>query len=117
MEIPYKINKNVILVGGRQVQFEYEIMEVAEIGGFLVVLLDIPNEVKDVVDNVFGVNKVGQLSWQIQDLRESYPYLNDVPYIGIRIDELNQIKAIKASGVFYYINPTNGKIIGHGSSK
>lgn len=114
--INYKINRNSLYVNGINVDFKYEIDNVKMCNRLLIILLDIPSNIKD-INNVYAVDSLGNILWQVQDASTVYSVINDVPYVGTRIIENDKIIVTNFNGVTYTIESSNGKIIDRGCTK
>ena len=106
----YEVDKNAIIIGGKRVEFEYDIEDIKEIEGIIAVLLD--SSGVHFSNNVFGLNQDGDLLWQIQDPSEVYNVIpHGVPYVAIRINEAKQLEAFDWGSMKYTVDLKTGKII------
>lgn len=109
----YKYNDNCLTVNGKSIDFPYDIGDVQEAQGKLIVLLDIPGGV-NFINNIYAVNSKTELIWQVQDLREvypqnQYPQLMLLPYIYMHIEE-GTVRGVDFYARNYYIDLDSGKI-------
>lgn len=111
-----KFNKNILIINGKEVTFQYEIDNIKKIQGLYIVLLDIPSNIQ-AINNVYAVNDSGKIIWQIENFEDVYPIKNDVPYVGTRILDNNQIIVTNFNGVTFTVNTVDGRIIGKGCTK
>ena len=106
------VDQNILFVGNNKMEFQSQIDNVKKCANLYIVLVD---EIG--INNVYAVNEQAQIVWQIEDAGSVYSIINDVPYVGTRITESNQIVVTNFNGVTYTVNPTNGKIISRGTAK
>lgn len=114
--IRFIVNEKSLIINGKSIDFPYKIDNVKVCMGILIVLLDIPSK-KSFKNNIFGVNHEGIILWQVEDAGEIYSFKNDVPYVGSRVSENNQLVITNFNGVTFTINALNGKILGNGITK
>lgn len=108
--IDFYIQSNTLHIGTRKINFQYEILQVKEIGSLLIITLDIPANSND-IDNVYAVNSDCEMIWQIQSREKFQKNYFKVPYVGVSIQgEL--IKAIDFYGARFLVDPRNGSIVG-----
>ena len=106
------VDQKTLIVGNNKIEFQNPIDNVKRCGNLYIVLVD---EVG--INNVYAVNEQAQIVWQIEDAASVYSIINDVPYVGTRITESNQIVVTNFNGVTYTVEPINGKIINRGTTK
>lgn len=103
----YTVNGSSIhLESGNRIDFDYPIDEVVDCGKTLVVMIE-PDPGVPFNENVYGVDKCGQIAWQIQ--RRSHVY-KDSPYTGMLKDDSN-VKVFNWDGETLTLNPSDGAII------
>lgn len=112
----FVIDGNVIDINRNKLTFEYDIDSVRCINDVYIVLVDIPSDVKE-VNNIYAINNICEILWKIQDPSSVYGIINDVPYVGIRINEEGVLIATNFNGVTYSVDIKTGNIIGRGATK
>lgn len=105
-EFEFKDNK--LLINNKFVEFSYLIKDAQLLIDRVIVLLAIPTN-NETIDNLYSVDKNGNIIWQSQSLKEIYPTEKLLPYEEIMISN-NEIKAIDFYGRRYFIDSKNGKI-------
>lgn len=106
------VDQKTLLVGNNKIEFQNSIDTVKNCANLYIVLI---REVG--INNVYAVNEKAQIIWQVEDAGSVYPIINDVPYVGTKINESNQIVVTNFNGVTYNVDPTNGKFISRGTTK
>lgn len=106
------VDQKALFVGNNKIEFKYQIDNVKKCSNLYIVLVD---EVG--INNVYAVNEQAKIVWKIEDSGSVYSIINDVPYVGTRITEANQIVVTNFNGVTYTVNPINGRIISRGTTK
>lgn len=107
---------NFVQINEYKIAFKYNIDSVKFFQNVYIVLLDIPTEIKE-VNNIFAINDRCELLWRIQDPAKLYNIINDVPYVGIRIDDQGVLIATNFNGVTYSVDINTGNVIGRGTTK
>ncbi|MCX7920513.1 MAG: hypothetical protein N3B21_00600 [Clostridia bacterium] len=108
----FRVEQKTLFIGSNKIEFQHPIDNVKNCGDLYIVLIDSPS-----INNIYAVNGKAQIVWQIEDAGIVYSIVNDVPYVGTRITDLNQIVVTNFNGVTYTIDPDNGKIVGRGNTK
>ena len=103
-----KVSGNSILLreGNSQV-FPFEIEKYLEHHGLIFVLLYVPHK-KIYNENVFAINLLGEIVWQIEPLYES---TQNSPYTGIHISGTDNLLLNNWNGVTLTVIPETGEII------
>lgn len=96
-------------VDGKVIEFDYEIRKVKELDNLLIVLLSIPFNEKT-TENVYGIDKTGNVVWQVQDPRDIYSIKSHMPYENIGIIEGEKVFLTDFYGRGYVINSSDGTI-------
>lgn len=107
----FVVDQKTLIVKQNRIKFQKPIYDVKKCDNLYIVLLD------EGINNVFAVDEQAQIVWQIEDAASVYSIINDVPYVGTRITEANQIVVTNFNGVTYTVEPNNGKIINRGITK
>ena len=84
MPINFSQNNNVIVVENNQIVFEHKIRYVKEVDDTLIVLLEIPNNVK-YLNNVFGISETGKIKWRIQNVGDVLRVKNPLPFENLMV--------------------------------
>ncbi len=109
-----KFEKNVLYVNNKKIVFDYNIEEVVETSGILIVLLDIPTK-DNTVDNVYGIAN-DNIIWRIQSYLEIDPHFKQTSYVHIKKKEDNKMIVVDFCGCRFIVNSLNGKIVGRENS-
>lgn len=105
-------NKNNINVGEKEVELDYDILEVKELED-IVLVVTTPKD--KVLDNLFGISPITGEVWQVQKLAEVYPEFSQTPYVGISIID-DKVIATDFCGCRFIIDPANGEVAGRTSA-
>lgn len=100
--------KDVLYVGEKSRKFPHDILDVAEYGEKLIVLLEIPYESDD-INNIYCIDKEANICWQSENLEKLYPERSNLPYERIRVRD-SVVYATDFAGRCYHISPEDGKI-------
>lgn len=108
LSIKFNQYDNELVVENNKIVFEHDIRYVVEVNDTLIVLLEIPNNTS-YLNNVFGINKNGEIKWRIQNVADVFPVKNQLPFENLMVN---------GTGVFvsdfygrrFSLNPTNGEI-------
>ena len=110
----YCIRGNILEVDNNKVFFENKIMQVLEVSGIIIVILDINSE-KILIDNVYGVLN-GKIIWKIQSYLELDLDFEQTSYVlAKKIDE-REVIVTDFCGCKFKVNVSDGKITGRMSS-
>ena len=97
-----------LVVENNKIVFDYNIRYVKEVNDTLIVLLEIPNNIR-YLNNVFGINKNGEIKWRIQSFRAVFPIKNQLPFENLMVNGTD-IFVSDFYGRRFSINQTNGEI-------
>lgn len=98
--------KTLALASGRRVTFKYPILEEVEIGGVIIVCLEVPPNQK-FNENVYGVDQEGTLLWQIKPVKHLY---ENSCYTGIANAE-GRARLFNWDGMVYDVDPKTGEVV------
>lgn len=109
MELNIQINKNILVLNGKEIKFDHNIRQFRTVGDDVVVLLAIPNN-DDTLDNIYCYASYGIIKWQVQPIKEAFPEMKQVyPF-----EQMSVIDGMIAASDFYgrrfFIDPETGKI-------
>lgn len=101
------IKKKTLITQDFKVDFNYEIDDVLLVKEMYVVLLRLPKGTKE-LDNVYGLDLCGNISWRIQSVTDAFNIEQNTPYIAL--DKLNNDKIIVTNffGMKYTVDVENG---------
>lgn len=108
MEITY--NNNCLCIGNIRKEFAYEIKKVQIFDNKILVLLSIPQEDTETIDNIYAVSDKGNIIWRSESLKQLYPDQINLPYEYITVNG-SEIEATDFYGRRYFINIKDGRII------
>lgn len=106
----YSIKDNILFINSKYVEFGFDIRNIVEYSGCVLVLLSIPFTRND-INNIYCVNEFGEVVWQSEDLNALYPSLKNLPYEQMGIKD-GILYASDFYGRSYLIDLETGKIIG-----
>lgn len=109
MTITFSQYDNEIVVGNNKIVFDHNIRYVIEVNDTLIVLLEIPNNVT-YLNNVFGINKIGEIKWRIQSVSDVFPVKNQLPFENLMVNGTD-VFVSDFYGRSFSLNPTNGEIL------
>lgn len=106
----YSVKDNTLFINSKYVKFGFDIRCTIEYKKHVLVLLSIPFTRND-INNIYCINQLGEIVWQVEDLNFLYPNLKNLPYeqMGIKDDILY---ASDFYGRNYSIDLDTGKIKG-----
>lgn len=96
------LNQKILLINGNPVCFDNNIKSIAKIDDLLIVLtwnILMRNIDKQPVNNIYGINKNGDIEWIIKEILK----IDDI-YSNIFIDEFNNLVVVNILGVHYVID-------------
>jgi len=108
MAITYSQYDNEIVVNDNKIVFDHNIRYVKEVNDILIVLLEIPNNVT-YLNNVFGINKIGEIKWRIQSVSDVFPIKNQLPFENLMVKD-NDVYVSDFYGRRFSLNPSNGEV-------
>ena len=97
-----------LVVENNKIVFDQNIRYVKEVNDTLIVLLEIPNNIR-YLNNVFGINKNGEIKWRIQSFGDVFPIKNQLPFENLMVNGTD-IFVSDFYGRRFSINQTNGEI-------
>ena len=97
-----------LVVENNKIVFDYNIRYVKEVNDTLIVLLEIPNNIR-YLNNVFGINENGEIKWRIQSGGDVFPIKNQLPFENLMVNGTD-IFVSDFYGRRFSINQTNGEI-------
>ena len=96
-------------VNGNTITFIYDIRKALVYKNMVVVLLNVPVEDEETIDNLYAVNESGEILWRVQSLRDYLPNSAYLPYEEFSVEQ-DQIVVWDLWSRSFYISPENGKI-------
>lgn len=109
MEINIQINKNILVLNGKEIKFDHNIRQFKTVGDDVVVLLAIPNN-DNTLDNIYCYASYGIIKWQVQPIKEAFPEMKQVyPFEQMSVID-GQISASDFYGRRFIIDPETGHI-------
>ena len=115
----YRIDGNILEIGEKTIHFRYPVRNSIGYHGRVIVLVGIPFEDTNTINNIVCYASDGELIWQVEDMKKRYPdwgvYAYQ-PYEGMGIDK-GIIYASTFNGWCYHIDPENGKLLGYHFTK
>ena len=106
--LKYGCGKKEIRIGDKTINFDYDILEVEEIGDIVLVVTE---PVSGYNNNLFGISVKTKRMWQVQSVKEMYPDFSQTSYVGITISD-NAVIVTDFCGCRFVINPENGVVLG-----
>ncbi len=107
-ELNYSLNKGVLMVQGRVIEFPYPVVQSLEFQGLILVRLD-PALGVTFNRNIFALDANGEVKWQITE--SPHGTEADKPYTSISITEKSQLIVGNWNGVDYVVALNDGSII------
>lgn len=107
MKITY--NHKFLFIGNIKKEFKHEIQEIKILVDKILVLLLIPHDDNETIDNIYAVSYDGEIIWQSESLKQLYPSQINLPYEYMTVNT-NEIQAIDFYGRRYFIDVINGRI-------
>ncbi|WP_346353375.1 hypothetical protein [Azotosporobacter soli] len=106
----YEVKGSTLVINSRQVKFDFNIRDTIERFDSIIVLLGIPFTADD-INNIYCLNKNGEVIWQSENLNALYPELKNLPYEQMGVKD-GVLHASDFYGRSYMIDVRTGKIIG-----
>ncbi len=100
---------NELVVENNKIVFDHNIRYVIEVNDTLIILLEIPNNIR-YLNNVFGINKNGEIKWRIQSVGDVFPLKNQLPFENLMVNGTD-VFVSDFYGRRFSLNPTNGEIL------
>jgi hypothetical protein len=107
--------KQVRFPNGNIVTFDFDIREIVEVDGVLIVILDIPPD-RTMTENVFGISKEGKLLWQIERTAANSSDPTNV-YTTITGHDQNTARIYNWNGTSNSVDAGTGKVLSTGIAK
>ncbi len=106
----YSNNGNPITFSeDNSIDFEYPIEEIFEVDDILVVILKIPNNVRD-RRNVFAFSRTGDFLWQIKDV-SLYSNGSSCSFVGALINNQSELVLFNWCDTAVIVDPNTGDVI------
>lgn len=109
MELNVQIDKNILVLNGKNIKFDHNIRQFKTIGDDVVVLLAIPNN-DNTLDNIYCYSANGIIKWQVQPIKEAFPEMKMV----YCFEQMSVIDGMISASDFYgrrfFIDPKTGMI-------
>ncbi|MFC6335079.1 hypothetical protein ACFP56_20805 [Paenibacillus septentrionalis] len=109
MAITFTQFANELVVNQTKIVFDHNIRYVKEVDETLIVLLEIPNNVT-YLNNVFGINEIGEIKWRIQSVSDVFPLKNPLPFENLMVKGTD-VYVSDFYGRRFLFNTTNGKLL------
>ncbi|GAA0306176.1 hypothetical protein GGQ92_002891 [Gracilibacillus halotolerans] len=109
MPIKYSYDNRELVVNNIKLVFDYNIRFVKEVNTIVIVLLEVPYNVK-YLNNVFGVSSEGKIKWRIRKAIDDHSIKNPLPYENLMVHGEN-VFVTDFYGRRFSVNPINGKLI------
>lgn len=109
MSIKFIQSDNELVVENNKIVFDHNIRYVIEVNATLIVLLQIPNNVR-YLNNIFGINKTGEIKCRIQNVGDVFPIKNQLPFENLMVNGTD-VYVSDFYGRRFLLNPINGKIL------
>lgn len=109
MTITFSQYDNEIVVNNIKIMFDHNIRYVKEVNEILIVLLEIPINVT-YLNNVFGINKSGEIKWRIQSVNDVFPIKNQLPFENLMVKGTD-VYVSDFYGRRFLLNLKNGEIL------
>lgn len=112
----YTINlNNITLANGYSLDFQYPIKEAVNIEDVIILVLDPQTEIR-YNQNVFAIDRFGDFLWRIREnlLLGGGSYgngENDCPYMGVIINQQNELVLFNWCDTAVIVNPRTGEVI------
>lgn len=106
-----KTEKNILTLNNKTITFKHDIRQIDANGDNVIVLLAIPNN-DNTLDNIYCYGQNGIIKWQVQSIKEAFPEMKNVfPFEQMSIID-DKISASDFYGRRFFINISDGQIIG-----
>jgi hypothetical protein len=102
-----QIENGVLIIGDKHIELSHPVAEVKEWKNYIIVRVEPP--VEELFNrNVFAFTKEGDCVWQIEE--SPHGTEKDKPYVGIFVDDRDNLIAANWNGVDYSVDTSSGKI-------
>lgn len=103
----YTVTGNTLrLPTGKEMSFEYPVLQTTEVNDVIVVCLDVPPNRK-VNENVYAFDHGGTLLWQVKPTKHVY---ENSHYVGVTSTG-NQARLFNWDGMVYDVDPKTGEVV------
>lgn len=102
-------NQCDLIVDGKKKRFTHEIKEISVLKDKILVLLSIPQDDKETIDNIYAVSYDGEIIWRVESLKKLYSSQINLPYEYMTVNG-SEIQATDFYGRRYFIDIENGHI-------
>ncbi|MFJ7982197.1 hypothetical protein ACIQ1D_18205 [Lysinibacillus xylanilyticus] len=109
LSIKFSQYDNELVVENNKIVFDHNIRYVIEVNDTLIVLLEIPNNIR-YLNNVFGIKKNGEIKWRIQSVGDVLPVKNQLPFENLMVNGTD-VFVSDFYGRGFSFNPINGEIL------
>lgn len=107
----FYFDKNILTIGEKAIEFPFKISHTEQFGEIILVITDYSES--DLNENVWGINRQGEIVWQIPAVSEvnydgiKYPGITN-PYTGVlKVDE-KTARLFNWEGGYFEIDPLTG---------
>jgi len=109
LAITFSQFENELVVNNKKIVFDHNIRYVKEANETLIVLLEIPNNVT-YLNNVFGINEIGEVKWRIQSVSDVFTLKNPLPFENLMVKG-SDVYVSDFYGRKFLLNTTNGELL------
>ncbi|MFJ5964240.1 MULTISPECIES: hypothetical protein [unclassified Bacillus (in: firmicutes)] len=102
-----EIDENKLIIGEKEVSFDKNIQEVKILNQIILILLEIDGS----LNNVYAINYNCDILWKIKEPKTEFIGNRKFPYVGFS-EKDNKVSVIDFYGRRFYLDITNGEIIG-----
>ena len=103
-------NKRITLTNGYSLDFEYPIKETLSLDEIIIILVESPFNIL-YRQNVFAIKSSGDFLWRIDDLELFYTGSDPCFYVGVELNEKNELVLFNWCDTAVIVNPETGKFI------
>lgn len=107
-EVRFEANK--VITSRFEIEFDYKINKVEYVNKIILVLLEIPKGSKE-VDNLYGVDEMGNILWRVQSIKEAFGIPQNTPYVALKIVNSDIVQVTSFFGMRFSVDISNGKLI------
>jgi hypothetical protein len=112
----YLIQGNKLIIGSKEIDFNFPIDSCIEIEDMLIMLLSIPVNTQ-YNENVFGVSVSSkEIKWQIEKRRYIPAYKQQCPFVSIVVNQ-GELRLNNWCSVYFIVDPSTGKILKEGETR
>ncbi len=108
-------NGNELRIDNRIIRFRYPIRTTIEYKDSCIVLVGIPFEDSETINNIVCYNSDGEIVWQVEDMKKRYPDWGKYAYQPYETMGLSNgvLYASTFNGWSYHIDPETGRFLGY----